>query len=103
MLFQMAELAHRRLVRHRFLPQVNAHKIALHHRVLQRLFHHRVGKVEPLLQKVHPQHPFYSHRWPPITGLLDSAARSTRTTSSTASPAPSPPGTPPASSFCYSA
>src|SRR5437870_10642939 len=40
-----------------------------HHRVVQRLFHPRVRQVEPLLQKVNPQHALYSHRRPPLPRL----------------------------------
>ena len=59
---QMAELADRRLVRHRLSPQVNAHELPHHHRVIQGLFHRRVRQVEPLLQKVNAQHPLHAHR-----------------------------------------
>src|ERR1700674_1112893 len=35
-------------------------------RIVQRLFYPRVGQVEPLLQKINPQHAFPSHRRPPV-------------------------------------
>ena len=41
-------------------------------------------RLEPLLQKIHAQHPFYSHRLPPVYPSLGSAARSACITSSTA-------------------
>jgi hypothetical protein len=30
------------------------------------LFHRRVLQIEPLLQEIHTQHTFHSHRWPPV-------------------------------------
>jgi|HubBroStandDraft_6_1064221.scaffolds.fasta_scaffold89866_2 hypothetical protein len=30
------------------------------------LFHRRVRQIEPLLQEIHTQHSFHSHRWPPV-------------------------------------
>ncbi len=66
---QVAKLAHRGLVRHRLLPQIDAHKLPQHRRVVQRLFHRRIRQVEPLLQKINPQHPLHSHRRPSIAGL----------------------------------
>src|SRR5215472_1893689 len=56
LLQQMPELAHRGFVRHRLGPQVNPRKLAQRRRVVQRLFHCRVRQVEPLLQKINPQH-----------------------------------------------
>src|SRR5207253_5211329 len=66
---QVPELAHRGLVRHRLTAQINAHELPHHPRVVQRLFYRRVRQVEPLLQKVNPQHALYSHRWPPVPRL----------------------------------
>src|SRR5271166_1271888 len=62
----MTELAHRGLVRHWLPPQIDAHKLPHHHRVVERLFQPRVRQVEPLLQKVHSQHPLQPHRGPPV-------------------------------------
>ena len=69
LLQQMAELAHRGLVRHRFPPQIDAHKLPHPRRIVQSFFHSGVGQVEPLLQKVNPQHPLRPHRRPPIAHL----------------------------------
>src|ERR1019366_2913508 len=69
LLQQMTELAHRGLVRHRFSPQIDAHKLPHPRRIVQRFFHSGVGQVEPLLQKVNPQHPLRPHRRPPIPHL----------------------------------
>src|SRR5205814_3423844 len=47
----------------------NADDLSPHRRVVQRLFYPRVRQVEPLLQKVNPQHALYSHRRPPLPRL----------------------------------
>src|ERR1019366_3931827 len=99
----MAELAHRRLVRHRLIPQVNARKLAHHRRIVQRLLHRRVRQVEPLLQK---NKSAASAPPPPAAAPCppwDTPARLARTTSPTAPPAPSPPETMPAASSCCTA
>jgi hypothetical protein len=59
---QVPELQKRRRIRHPFGAQVDAHKqphrLAVVDRVLQRF----VGQSIPLLQKIHPQHPFHPLR-----------------------------------------
>jgi len=64
LLQQMAELAHRRLVRGRLAPQVDAHEPAHRCRVVQRFFHRRVRQRVPLLQEVNAQHALESHHRP---------------------------------------
>src|SRR3974390_501248 len=54
----MAEFANRGLIRHRLCPQINPCKLPQCGRVIQRFFHRRVRQVEPLLQKINPQHLF---------------------------------------------
>src|ERR1019366_6165457 len=66
MLLQLvAELAHRRLIRHRLPPQIDVYESAQRPRFIQRFFHRRVRQVEPLLQKVKAQHPLHPHPPPP--------------------------------------
>ena len=50
-------------------------------RVVQRLFHRRVRQVEPLLQKINPQHPLQAHRRAPVARPSDRPARSAPTSS----------------------
>jgi hypothetical protein len=45
------------------------HKLPHPRRIVQRFFRSGVGQVEPLLQKVNPQHPLRPHRRPPIPHL----------------------------------
>ena len=45
---QMAEAAHRGLVRHRLAAQINADEIAHGQRIVECLFHRRVRQVEPV-------------------------------------------------------
>src|SRR5215510_1371278 len=53
-LFQeMAELADRRLVGHRFAPQVDTYEGPYGRGVVQRLFHGGIRQVEPVLKAVH--------------------------------------------------
>src|SRR4051812_33806196 len=66
---QVAKLTSRGFVRHRFMAQINAHELPHHCRVVQRLFHGRVRQVEPLLQKINPQHPLHSYRRTSISRL----------------------------------
>jgi len=47
---QVAELAHRRLIGHRLLAEVDGNEMTHRHRVVESLFHSRVRQVEPLLQ-----------------------------------------------------
>jgi hypothetical protein len=61
------ELAHRGFVWHRLAPEIDSDKLPHPRRVIQCLFYGRVREVEPLLQKVDPQHPFYAHRRSPVT------------------------------------
>src|SRR6266851_2498974 len=69
----MAELADGGFVRYRLAPKVNAHEAAHDRGIVQRLLHSRVRQVEPLLQKVNPQHPLHSHRRPPAAFSLCTA------------------------------
>src|SRR5260370_22695098 len=57
------------LVRHRCPPQIDSHKAPQHRRFIQRILGPRIAQVEPLLQKVHPQHAAQAHRWPPVLSL----------------------------------
>src|SRR5438876_595234 len=66
---QVAKLTSRGFVGHRFMAQINAHELPHHRRVVQRLFHCRVRQVEPLLQKINPQHPLHSYRRTSISRL----------------------------------
>ena len=59
---KMAELAHRRLVRHRLAAQIDLRKSPPHRRVVQSFLHRRVRQVEPLLQKIDAQHALQTHR-----------------------------------------
>src|SRR5215469_14742608 len=47
LLEQMAEAAHRRLVRHRLAAEIDADQIAHGPRIVERLFRRRVRQVEP--------------------------------------------------------
>ena len=64
LLQQVTELAHPRLIRSAFCPEVDANKAAHRDRVVQRFLHRRVRQVEPELQKVDPQHPLERYRRP---------------------------------------
>jgi hypothetical protein len=66
---QVAELAHRRLVRRRLAAQVDAHKPAHGKRVVKRILDRRIGQVEPLLQEINAQHPLYADRRTTVAGL----------------------------------
>jgi hypothetical protein len=60
----MPELANGGLVRHRFGAQIDTDKAPHRARIVQRLFHRRIRQVEPVLQKMDPQHPLHSDRRP---------------------------------------
>ena len=66
---QMAELAHGGLIRRRLATQVDAHERAHGERVVERVFNGWIGQVEPLLEKVNPQHPFQPDRRTAVAGL----------------------------------
>src|SRR5271163_3662339 len=66
---QMAEAAHRRLVRHWLAAEINADEIAHRQRIVEDLFHRRVRQVEPLLQEIDPQHPLHPDRRAAIAGF----------------------------------
>ena len=66
---QMTELAHRRLVRRRLAAKIDAHEAAHRRRFIQSVLDRRVGQVEPLLQKVNPQHPLDAHRRTALAGV----------------------------------
>jgi len=58
LLEQVAETAHRGLVRRRFATEVDPDKKAAHRpRIVKRLFDRRVRQVEPVLQQIDAQHP----------------------------------------------
>jgi hypothetical protein len=59
---QLAELADRRLIRHRLTAQVDADELAHSPGVVQCFLNGRVGEAEPLLQAVDAQHPLQPHR-----------------------------------------
>jgi hypothetical protein len=67
---QMPELAHRRLVRCAFDPEIDTDEPAHRHRVVERFLNRRVRQVEPQLQEVDPQHPLQRNRWPPPVSLI---------------------------------
>ena len=66
---QVAEAAHRRLVRYRLAAEVDADETAHGQRIVERLFHCRVRQVEPLLQEIDAQHPLHANRRTAIAGL----------------------------------
>jgi hypothetical protein len=66
---QVPEITHRRLIRYRFRSQINARELPQGRRVVQGLFHRRVRQIEPLLQKINPQHLFQFFRPSPVAGL----------------------------------
>ena len=63
---QVPECAHRDFVGHRLRSQINPGELSQGRRVLQRLFHGWVRQVEPLLQKLYPQHGVQFFRPSPI-------------------------------------
>ena len=66
---QVTEPQNGALVRRRRSPQVDAHKPPQGGRFIQRILRPRVAQIEPLLQKVHPQHDLQSHRRPSVLPL----------------------------------
>ncbi len=62
---QMAEPAHRGLVRHRFPPRIDAHKLPIARRIVQRFFHPGSDRLNHCRKK-NIQHPLRSHRRPPL-------------------------------------
>ena len=50
-------------------PRSMPTKSPQHRRFIQRILRARVAQVEPLLQKIHPQHDAQSHRRPSILSL----------------------------------
>src|SRR5712692_3843891 len=69
LLQQMAEAADGCLVRRRRNPEIHANESAQRCRFVQRLFHPGIRQVEPLLNKVRPQHDREAHRLPSVTRL----------------------------------
>lgn len=53
------------LYRHWLAPQIDAHKAAHGAQLIQRFFYRRIREVEPVLEKVDPQHPFDADRASP--------------------------------------
>src|SRR6516164_7123517 len=94
---QMAEAAHRGLVRHWLAAEINADEIAHRQRIVECLFHRRIRQVEPLLQEIDAQHPLHPDRRAAVAGFgierLDQPAQP-----ATAPPVPSRPEIPPAAS-----
>ena len=76
---QVAELENRRLVRRRLFTKVDTRKVAHRAGVVQGFFHGWVGKVEPVLEKVDPEHalqangPAAGSLGPGVEGLDDGA------------------------------
>jgi hypothetical protein len=66
---QVAEAAHRRLVRHRLAAKVDANKTPHRRRIVQRLFHRRIRQIEPVLQEIDAQHPLDPDRRAAIARL----------------------------------
>jgi hypothetical protein len=66
---QVAEAAHRRLVRHRLAAEVDPDKAPHRRRIVERLLDRRVRQIEPLLQKIDAQHPLDPDRRPAIARL----------------------------------
>jgi hypothetical protein len=66
---QMAEPAHRRLVRHRLTAKVDANKMPHRLRIVERLLDCRVGQIEPVLQEIKAQHPLDPDRRAAIAWL----------------------------------
>jgi hypothetical protein len=54
---QMVKAAHRGFVGYRLTAAINPDKAAHRLRIIDRLFHRQVRHIEPVLQKVDPQHP----------------------------------------------
>src|SRR6185503_14274577 len=52
----MAEMENRRLIRERILSEVDADEATHGLAVVERFLRSRIGEIEPLLQKVDPQH-----------------------------------------------
>jgi len=69
LLQQMAEAADGCLVRRRSHAQVYTHEPPQRGRFVQRLFHPGIRQVEPLLNKVRPQHDREAHRLPSVARL----------------------------------
>lgn len=78
---QVAELAERGLVRHRFAAQLNVHEPTHREAVIQRFLRPRVRQVEPLLQEVDPQHPLQIPGTPPWPGFGYSGSLSVQSSS----------------------
>ena len=55
----MPEFADRGLVRYRLGAKVDADEPAHRPRVVQRLCHRPIRQIEPVLQKMNPEHPFH--------------------------------------------
>src|SRR3954447_14408438 len=65
----MAKVQDCRLLRDRRHCQINAGKAPQGLAVIQRILHRTVGQPIPLLQKVDPQHPLQTDRWPTALAL----------------------------------
>ena len=53
----MTKAAHRGFVGHRLVAEIDSDKAAHRLRIIDRLFHRQIRQIEPVLQKVDPQHP----------------------------------------------
>jgi hypothetical protein len=62
---QVAKLADRRLIGHRFAAQINPDKLPHRARVVETLLYSRIRQVESLLQAMQAQHAFDAHGWAP--------------------------------------
>jgi len=66
---QMANLSDRGFVWHRFLAQINTEKTTHRSELIQRFFGAGIAEVEPVLQKIYPQHALRADRWSAVAGL----------------------------------
>ena len=66
---QMTELQDGRFIRHRLPAEVDTHEPAHGDRFIQGLFRSRIGEVEPLLEKIDPEHAQKPHRRPTVLAL----------------------------------
>src|SRR5215813_5337368 len=64
---QMPKIQNRCFIRHLVLAQLDASKPSQRLNVIKGIFHRWIGEVEPLLQKVNPQHLLQCHRRSPVS------------------------------------
>jgi len=66
---QMAKFQNRSFIWNLVLAQLQSRKAAHRLDVVKRVFHRRVRKIEPLLQKINPQHLLQAQRWSSIASF----------------------------------